>query len=148
MLAGLGLFAAPTTTMKVTHPTTTVSANPPRTNPVGQKPQTKTQLNQLKTTVEVKHPTTPVAEFPPKEDKSGKTANAPQASKGAAAPEGSYKPSYKNAKPLGGKGNKADTQKAAKLSTGEKGLGQMNAQDEAARNASAAQEYKKAESSE
>ena len=154
-LASAVLWAAPTTNVTVTHPTTTavkneprtsvavshpqtsVQVNAPRTNVTVVKPQTNVALNQPQTTVTVTHPTT----FATSSASENAKASNSNSSGGKSSPksEGSYTPYYKNAKPLGNKG--ADNiPAAAKLGKGEGGLGQMNAQEQAARDATVSKE--------
>ena len=133
LLISVCVCAAPTTTVKVTHPTTVAVRNPPRTNVKAERPSTEVKVEHPQTTVVVTHPTTPA---PVKATDKG-TSQGPEGTKGAA---GSYTPSYKNAKSLGGNKGGDNVPKAAKLTQGESGLGQMSGAEDSSRSAEAAKD--------
>ena len=135
MLGSVGvLFAAPKTTVQVTHPTTQATVHVPQGNTVVTHPVTTVPVTHPTTAVTVTHPTTmatPTQTQPSAANSGGKMASG-----------GDYA-SYKNAKTFS---SSSSTPQAAKLGQGESGLGKdPNADQKAA--AAAAFSLPKAQSS-
>ncbi len=119
-MLSIGLIAAPTTQVAVTHPTTPGAGHMPRTNTVVSKPTTNVSVQHPNTVVQVAHPVTTVAvTHPTTQPTESSTMAVSGGKKSASAESGSYKPSYKDAKKL----TTPDTPKSAKLGAGEAGLG-------------------------